>query len=194
MRSDDADSLQRGGRFGGKCGEPQCRYDCRRALYCVQLRGDKPDRKRAARAASLFAGHLRGNGRGMRAGDDAGINGRGRKTGGDRGNSAFGERVWALCGVSGGNREPSRERGAEQRIAAVFVRDTCLATANCTPQSTRISLQPGDVPPGTVNAAGPALAGSAKQVALPDGKSATLFTATVAVDDRVLLAIPGAGK
>lgn len=79
-------------------------------------------------------------------------------------------------------------------LRQIFVRDTCLATANCTPQSTRISLQPGDVPPGTVNAAGPALAGSAKQVALPDGKSATLFTATVAVDDRVLLAIPGAGK
>lgn len=79
-------------------------------------------------------------------------------------------------------------------LRQVFVRDTCLATANCTPQSTRISLQPGDVPPGTVNAAGPALAGYAKQVALPDGKSSTMFTATVAVDDRVLVAIPGASK
>ena len=79
-------------------------------------------------------------------------------------------------------------------LRQVFVRDTCLATANCTPQSTRISLQPGDVPPGAMNAAGPALAGYAKQVALPDGKSSTLFTATVAVDDRVLVAIPGTGK
>jgi Tol biopolymer transport system component len=79
-------------------------------------------------------------------------------------------------------------------LRQVFVRDTCLAAANCTPQATLISLQPGDVPPGTVNPAGPALAGQAKQVALPDGKSSTLFTATIAVDDRVLVAIPGAGK
>ena len=79
-------------------------------------------------------------------------------------------------------------------LRQIFLRDTCLATANCTPQSVRISLQPGDVPPGTVNAAGPVLAGYAKQVALPDGKSSTMFTATLAVDDRVLVAIPGASK
>ena len=72
----------------------------------------------------------------------------------------------------------------------VFVRDTCVGAASCAPQITRISLQPGDVPSGSVNPAGPALAAQAKQVALPDGRSSTLFTSTVAVDDRVLVAIP----
>jgi TolB protein len=72
----------------------------------------------------------------------------------------------------------------------VFVRDTCVGAANCEPQVTRISLQPGDVPAVGAKPAGPALAALAKQVVLPDGKSSTLFTSTVAVDDRVLVAIP----
>lgn len=72
----------------------------------------------------------------------------------------------------------------------VFVRDTCLGAANCAPQITRISLQPGDVPAGSANPVGPALAALAKQLALPDGRSSILFTSTVAVDDRVLVAIP----
>jgi TolB protein len=75
-------------------------------------------------------------------------------------------------------------------LRQVFVRDTCVGAANCEPQATRISLQPGDVPTGGTNPAGPALAALAKQVALPDGRSSTLFTSTVAVDDRVLVAIP----
>jgi Tol biopolymer transport system component len=72
----------------------------------------------------------------------------------------------------------------------VFVRDTCLGTANCSPKSTRISLQPGYVPVDSEKPAGPALAGLGKQVALSDGKSSTVFTPTVAVDEHVLLAIP----
>jgi len=79
-------------------------------------------------------------------------------------------------------------------LRQVFVRDTCLGTADCAPEVTRISLQPGDAPADGVNPAGPALAGLAKQVALADDKSSTLFTPTVAVDDRVLVAIPGETK
>ena len=71
----------------------------------------------------------------------------------------------------------------------VFVRDTCLAAQNCTPNITRISLQPGGVV-AYAQPAGPAIAALAKQVALADGKTATIFTPTVAVDDPVLLAIP----
>jgi hypothetical protein len=37
---------------------------------------------------------------------------------------------------------------------------------------------------------GPALSGLAKQVALADGKSSTVFTSTVPVDDQVFLALP----
>jgi Tol biopolymer transport system component len=75
-------------------------------------------------------------------------------------------------------------------LRQVFVRDTCLGTANCVAKATRISLQPGYVAAENAKPAGPAIAGFAKQVALGDGKNATMFTPTIAVDDRVLLAIP----
>lgn len=79
-------------------------------------------------------------------------------------------------------------------VQQVFLRDTCLEAANCTPQTTRVSLQPGYVLADSAKPAGPALAGSAKQIALVDGKSSTVFTPTISVDDRVLLAIPNASK
>ncbi|MGB8474168.1 MAG: hypothetical protein WCE61_08800 [Candidatus Acidiferrum sp.] len=73
----------------------------------------------------------------------------------------------------------------------VFVRDTCLGAANCTPQTTRISLQPGDGSGTgtTAKPAGPAISGSADHVALSGGNMATLFTRSVAVDDGVFLAL-----
>lgn len=71
----------------------------------------------------------------------------------------------------------------------VFIRDTCLGAANCTPKTTRISLQPGDGAGSAANPAGPALSGNAARVAVAGGNSATLFTRSVAVDDRVFLAI-----
>lgn len=75
-------------------------------------------------------------------------------------------------------------------LRQVFVRDTCLGAANCTPKTTRISLAPGDGSEQGTKPAGPAISGQAKQIALADGKSATVFTPTVSVDDRVFLAIP----
>jgi len=71
----------------------------------------------------------------------------------------------------------------------VFIRDTCLGVANCTPKTTRISLQPGDGKASDSKPAGPALSGTAKHVAIASGNAATLFTRSVAVDDRVFLAI-----
>jgi hypothetical protein len=71
----------------------------------------------------------------------------------------------------------------------VFVRDTCLGAANCTPKTTRISLQPGDVSAGDARPAGPALSGSSGRVALAGAHTATFFTPSVAVDDRVFLAL-----
>jgi Tol biopolymer transport system component len=71
----------------------------------------------------------------------------------------------------------------------VFVRDTCLGAQGCTANTTRISLQPGGVV-AYAKPAGPAITGLAKQVALADGKTATMFTPTVTVEDPVLLAIP----
>ncbi|HEY1484336.1 MAG TPA: hypothetical protein VGF19_16500, partial [Candidatus Acidoferrum sp.] len=74
-------------------------------------------------------------------------------------------------------------------LRQVFIRDTCLGATSCTPKTTRISLQPGDGASTTPNPAGPALSGLAKQIALPDAKTSTVFTTSVPVDDRVFLAI-----
>jgi WD40-like Beta Propeller Repeat len=75
-------------------------------------------------------------------------------------------------------------------IRQVFVRDTCIgATGSCTPKTTRISTQPGDATSITGKPAGPAMSGSGSGVGIVDNHSATLFTRSVAVDDRVFLAI-----
>ncbi|HET7891411.1 MAG TPA: hypothetical protein VFL34_07795, partial [Candidatus Sulfotelmatobacter sp.] len=86
---------------------------------------------------------------------------------------------------SKGNVVTSPNSGLRQ----VFVRDTCLATTNCSPKTTRISLQPGDSPVAALKPAGPALAGLARQLALAGAKSSTVFTNTVPIDDNVFLAI-----
>jgi hypothetical protein len=75
-------------------------------------------------------------------------------------------------------------------LRQVFLRDTCLGATSCTPKTTRISLSPGDTPANSNKPVGPALSGLAKQVALVDRKSATVFTPTVPVDDEVFLAVP----
>ncbi len=74
----------------------------------------------------------------------------------------------------------------------VFVRDTCLGVSSCTPKTSRISLQPGDGTSTTSNIAakraGPTIGANGKSIALA-GQAATLFTRSVAIDDRVFLAI-----
>ncbi len=79
-------------------------------------------------------------------------------------------------------------------LRQVFLRDTCFNVPNCTPKTTRISLQPGDTPANPAKPAGPALSGLAKQIALANLKSATVFTDTVPVDDTVFLALPAEPK
>jgi WD40-like Beta Propeller Repeat len=86
--------------------------------------------------------------------------------------------------------DKSGSNASNSGFRQVFVRDTCLGTANCTPKTTRISLQPGDgSATGTSKPAGPAISGSANHVALAGGSGATLFTHSVAVDDGVFLAL-----
>lgn len=86
--------------------------------------------------------------------------------------------------------DKSGSNASNSGFRQVFVRDTCLGTANCTPKTTRISLQPGDGSgTGTSKPAGPAISGSANHVALAGGSTATLFTHSVAVDDGVFLAL-----
>lgn len=71
----------------------------------------------------------------------------------------------------------------------VFIRDTCLGATNCTPKTTRISLQPGDGTGSGSASAGPALSGQGKHVALVGAGAATLFTRSAPVDDSIFLAI-----
>jgi Tol biopolymer transport system component len=80
---------------------------------------------------------------------------------------------------------------ANSGFRQVFVRDTCLGASSCTPKTTRISLQPGDTSSSEAKPAGPALSGSSARVAVPGAATATVFTHSVAVDDRVFLALTG---
>jgi hypothetical protein len=79
--------------------------------------------------------------------------------------------------------------GTNSGYRQVFVRDTCLGAANCTPKTTRISLQPGDGAGTGAKLAGPAISGNANHIAIMGGSTATLFKRSIAVDDRVFLAI-----
>jgi hypothetical protein len=91
------------------------------------------------------------------------------------------------------NGHPTAAAGANSGLRQVFVRDTCLATANCTAKTTRITTEPGDAE-DVAKPAGPALSGEAKHVALANGKSATVLTTAVPVDDSVFLATTGANR
>jgi len=71
----------------------------------------------------------------------------------------------------------------------VFIRDTCLGATNCTPKTTRISLQPGDGSASAAKPVGPVLSGNARRVGIAGANAATLFARSVAVDDRIFLAI-----
>lgn len=79
--------------------------------------------------------------------------------------------------------------GTNSGYRQVFIRDTCLGATNCTPKTTRISLQPGDGTASGARPAGPALSRNAGHVGIVGTNAATLFTRSVAVDDRVFLAI-----
>lgn len=79
--------------------------------------------------------------------------------------------------------------GTNSGYRQVFIRDTCLGATNCTPKTTRISLQPGDGTGSGAKPAGPALDSNAGHIAIVGGNAATLFTRSVAVDNRVFLAI-----
>lgn len=97
----------------------------------------------------------------------------------------------AASGKSAAQTKSVTGSASNSGFRQVFVRDTCMGAANCTPKTTRISLQPGDAAASDAKPAGPALSGSSTHVALPDATAATLFTRSVSVDDRVFLALTG---
>jgi hypothetical protein len=92
-----------------------------------------------------------------------------------------------VAGTAAANMQPGAPNSG---LRQVFMRDTCLDAKDCTPKTTRISMMPGDAPANGTKPAGPAISGAAKQIALTDRKSATVFTPTVAVDEGVVVAVP----
>jgi hypothetical protein len=88
-----------------------------------------------------------------------------------------------------GQAPAQASKGLNSGYRQVFVRDTCFGAANCTPSTTRISLQPGDASSTDEKPAGPAISGAAKHIALAGARTSTLFTRSVAVDDGVFLAL-----
>jgi hypothetical protein len=79
-------------------------------------------------------------------------------------------------------------------LRQVFVRDTCQGASNCTPTTTRISLQPGDGSENSAKPAGPALGAGADHIALAGGNSSTLFSRSIAVGDDVVVAATKPGQ
>jgi hypothetical protein len=93
------------------------------------------------------------------------------------------------AGQAKGQASAQANKGLNSGYRQVFVRDTCFGAANCTPSTTRISLQPGDASSTDEKPAGPAISGAAKHIALAGARTSTLFTRSVAVDDGVFLAL-----
>ncbi len=83
--------------------------------------------------------------------------------------------------------------GSNSGYRQVFVRDTCIGVSSCTPKTSRISLQPGDGTGDAAKPTGPAVGATGRHVAL-SAQAATLFTRSVAIDDRVFLAITTSDK
>lgn len=89
--------------------------------------------------------------------------------------------------VMSNQADSAASSGVNSGYRQVFIRDTCFGASNCTPKTTRISLQPGDGS-GEAKPAGPALSGNARQIAATGAAMATRFTPSVAIDDSVFLA------
>ena len=85
------------------------------------------------------------------------------------------------------DRGPQKTPGGKSpSFEQVFVRDTCLGVAQCTPRTVRISLHNGS----DANPAGPvpAISGDGRRIAIPS-PAANIFTPSEAIDDRVFLAL-----
>ncbi len=102
-------------------------------------------------------------------------------------------RFVAFLAVTPSHVQNSQATTKNSGYRQVFVRDTCLGAASCTPKTTRISLQPSDGTGSSAKVTGPALGAGGKSVAL-SAEAATLFTRSVAIDDRVFLAITNPDK
>jgi hypothetical protein len=110
--------------------------------------------------------------------------------------SASGRFVAFLAVTPSHTSQPSSQAkpagtGKDSGYRQVFVRDTCLGASGCQPKTTRISMQSGGASTTDSRPAGPTLTGGADYVAIGGVNPPTLFTQSVAVDDRVFIALIG---
>lgn len=106
--------------------------------------------------------------------------------------SASGRFVAFLSVTASHAGQAAASGGKNSGYRQVFVRDTCLGATSCTPKTTRVSLQPNDGS-GSAKLAGPSIGANGKSLAL-SAESPTLFTRSVAIEDRVFLAITNPDK
>jgi len=93
------------------------------------------------------------------------------------------------------SKYPAKSGAPNSGVRQVLARDTCFgASARCTPSTTRISLVPGDTNSLQGKPAGPAISGSAEAIAVSSAAVPTLFTRTIAIDDRVFLALTNSAQ
>jgi Periplasmic component of the Tol biopolymer transport system len=93
------------------------------------------------------------------------------------------------------SKYPAKTGTPNSGVRQIFVRDTCLgATSSCTPKTTRLSVMPGDTNSQPGKPAGPAISSSAQAVGISSAATPTLLTRSVAVDDRVFLALTGSAQ
>ena len=110
--------------------------------------------------------------------------------------SASGRFIAFLAVTASHTSQPSAQAkaagtGTDSTYRQVFVRDTCLGVSGCQPNTARISMQSGGGSATDSKLTGPALAAGADQVAFSGVSPPTLFTQSVAVDDRVFVALIG---
>ncbi len=104
-------------------------------------------------------------------------------------------RFVAFLSVTSSKYPANSQGAANSGYRQILVRDTCFgATSSCKPSTTRLSLMPGDTNSVQGKPAGPAISSSAQTVGVSTSATPTLFTRTVAVDDRVFLALTNSAQ
>jgi len=104
-------------------------------------------------------------------------------------------RFVAFLSVTASKYPANSQGAANSGYGQIRVRDTCFgAASSCKPSTTRLSLMPGDSNSVQGKPAGPAISSSAQTVGVSTSSTPTLFTRTVAVDDRVFLALTNSAQ
>src|SRR5882762_2340450 len=104
-------------------------------------------------------------------------------------------RFVAFLSVTSSKYPANSPGAANSGYRQILVRDTCFGTTSaCKPSMTRLSLTPGDANSLQGKPAGPAISSSAQAVGVSTSATPTLFTRSIAVDDRIFLALTNSAQ